>query len=219
MVSTVRVALVDDHDLFRFALGSVLGERGFKVVVDAPDARSSFPLIDREQPDLVLLDVGLPGMDGVTAVHELVSRPVRPAVMMLSAFSSHQLVSAAFEAGARGYALKALPIDELIVGIRKVVQGERYLAPGLSPLAEQSNGPLSPLSARERDIFRLLVAGDTLPEIASQLCISLKTVETHKQRIFRKLNVHSAVQLVRFAVANDLLLEQSFAGQLHKPRF
>ena len=217
-MSGVRIALIDDHELFRFALGSVLGDRGFQVVADAADARSSFPLIDRERPDVVLLDVGLPGMDGVTAVRELVSRPAEAKLMMLSAFSSPDLVSAAFEAGARGYALKEHPIDELVAGIWTVMQGERYLAPGLSPVAALPNGPLSPLSARERDIFRLLVAGRTMLEIAAQLCISVKTVETHKTRIFRKLDVHSVVQLVRFAVAHDLLLEQASAGQLHKPR-
>jgi DNA-binding NarL/FixJ family response regulator len=216
--TTVRLALVDDHELFRFSLGSVLRERGFDVVADASDARASFPLIDQARPDVVLLDVALPGMDGVTAARELLARPSSPKIMMLSAYHPPHLVAAAFEAGATGYASKSMPITELIGGIRAVAQGERYMAPGLSPLSKTTDGPLSPLSARERDIFRLLVGGGTMPEIANGLCISIKTVETHRQRIFKKLNVHSAVQLVRFAVINDLLLDGAIANDLHKRR-
>src|SRR6059058_6697895 len=107
MVTPMRVALVDDHELFRYALGSLFKERGIELVADAGDARSSFALIDRARPDVVLLDVGLPGMDGITAAHEVIARPSNPKVMMLSAYDSPHLVAAALEAGARGYALKA----------------------------------------------------------------------------------------------------------------
>jgi DNA-binding NarL/FixJ family response regulator len=164
----------------------------------------------------VLLDVGLPGLDGITAAHEVVARPSNPKVLMLSAYDSPNLVAAAMDAGARGYALKALGIDELVSGIRTVAQGERYLAPGLTVMATLANGPLAPLSARERDIFRLLVGGLTMHEMADELCISVKTAETHRQRIFKKLDVHSAVQLVRFAVANDLLFDRAVADDLRK---
>ncbi|HEY2745042.1 MAG TPA: response regulator transcription factor [Polyangia bacterium] len=214
--SIVRLALVDDHELFRYSLGSVLDRRGFEVVGGAADARSSFEVIDRTRPDVVLLDVAMPGLDGVTATREIISRPARPKVMMLSAYDAPHLVAAAFQAGAHGYAVKSLAIDELVGGIRTVAAGGRYLAPGLTALASSDNGPLSPLSARERDIFRLLVGGSTSTEIAAELCISIKTVETHRQRIFRKLNVHSALQLVRFAVLNDLLIDRAIADDLHR---
>ena len=216
MDSPVRLALVDDHELFRYSLGSVLGKRGFEVVAEAGDARASFPLIDRTRPAVVLLDLALPGMDGITAARELISRPANPKILMLSAYDAPHLVAAALDAGACGYALKSHSIEELVVGIRAVARGQRYVDPRLSTAATSPDGPLAPLTARERDIFRLLVCGKTTLELAKELCISPKTVETHRQRIFRKLNVHSAVQLLRFAVANDLLLEGSIADDLGK---
>jgi DNA-binding NarL/FixJ family response regulator len=207
----MRLGLVDDHEMFRYSLGSVLRGRGFEVVAEGADARSTFPLIDSARPEVVLLDVALPGMDGITAARELIARPSNPKILMLSAYPAPHLVAEALGAGASGYALKADSIDELVVGIRTVARGERYLAPRLSPVALAANGPLAALTPRERDIFRMIVSGKTTFELAKELCISVKTVETHRQRIFKKLNVHSAVQLVRFAVTNDVLLDRSVA--------
>ncbi|MCU1278713.1 MAG: DNA-binding response regulator [bacterium] len=205
MPSGVSLALVDDHELFRRALGDLLTARGFSLVAEAGDARSSFPLIDQARPDVVLLDLVLPGMDGVTAVRELHARAAAPKVMILSAFGSRNRVSDALEAGASGYVLKAASVDELVGGISTVIAGERYLSPGVSASDDSAEGPLGVLSKRERDIFRLLVRGLTTRQMAAELCISGKTVETHRERILRKLGMHSAVQLVRFAAANDLL--------------
>ena len=209
MGSALRLAIVDDHDLFRDSLTLLLTSRGFDMVAQASDARTIFPLVERERPDLVLMDVALPGMDGITATHELRTRHAAPRVLMLSMYDAPSLVAAALQAGADGYALKARPVDELISGIRRVAGGERWIAPGLSPQADATDGPLASLSARERDVFRLLIGGLTMRDIAKQLCISPKTVDTHRQRIFKKLDVHSAVQLLRFAAAHDLLLVKS----------
>lgn len=207
MTMASRLALVDDHELFRYSLGSALRTRGFDVVVEAGTARDSFPLIDRARPDIVLLDMRLPGMDGITAARELSSRPARPKVLMLSAYDNRQLVAAAFDAGVSGYALKSMSMDSLVDGIHAVAHGQRYLAPTLAPLASKSTGPLKALSAREREVFRLIVGGLTMREVAQQLCISIKTVQTHRQRIFTKLDIHSAVNLVRYAANNDLLVD------------
>src|SRR4051794_23674606 len=204
MSDLVRVALVDDHELFRDSLWSSLSNHGFEMVAQAATARASFPLIDHARPDVVLMDISLPDMDGITATHELVARVPAPKVLMLSAHEEPHVVAAAFAAGANGYALKSRSVEELITGIRQVAGGHRWVAPGLSALATAANGPLAALSARERDVFRLLVAGLTMRQIAAQLCISPKTVDTHRQRIFKKLDVHSSVQLVRFAASNDL---------------
>jgi DNA-binding NarL/FixJ family response regulator len=218
MRTALRLALVDDHELFRYSLGSVLGARGFEMVAEAADARTGFPLIDQTRPDVVLLDVALPRMDGITAVREIISRPAKPKILMLSAYDSPHLVGASLEAGAHGYATKAVPIDELVGAIHLVAEGKRYIAPGLVTPAIVANGPLFMLSARECDIFRLMTAGMTMREVAAELCISVKTAETHRQRIFRKLNVHSAVQLVRFAVANDVSIAVAMGQDLTKLR-
>lgn len=206
-----RLALVDDHELFRSSVASALVQRGFSVVAQAADARSSFPLIAQSCPDIVLFDIGLPGMDGITATREILSRRPAPRVMLLTAYDSPGLVTTGFEAGALGYALKSQSIETLVRGIDSVSRGERFAAPGLQP--GPVNGLFAQLTPRERDIFNAIVQGQTSRETAKELCISIKTIETHRQRIFQKLNVHSAVQVVRFAVVNDLLVPRSAGGR------
>ena len=217
MDAPLRIALVDDHELFRGPLALALASHGFDVVIEASDARSSFPLIEQARPAVVLLDVGLPGMDGVTAARELLARSPSPKIMMLSASDVPHVVAAAFEAGVAGYALKIIPLEELVRGIHAVARGERYLSPGIAAVPKLASGPLALLSARERDVFRLITRGLSTREIAGELCISVKTVETHRERVFKKLNVHSVVQLLRFAYTNGLVEGPSPETALHKP--
>lgn len=205
MSKAITVALVDDHTMFRDAMRLVLTDRGFDLVAEAGDARSCFTLIDEKRPDVVLLDLRLPGMDGVTAVRELHSRAPQSKVMILSAFSAQHEVDEAWAAGVHGYMTKNQDIDTLVDGIRTVAAGDRYMAPGLQVSGEPRPGALAPLSARERDVFRLLVRGMTTREIAAELCISGKTVDTHRERILKKLDLHSVVQLVRYAAQHDIL--------------
>ena len=206
MASAVtRVLLIDDHQLFREALGVALTESGMALVAEAGDARAGFSLIDATRPDLVLLDLKMPGMDGVTAIREILARPYQPKVIVLTAYATPRLIGDALAAGVHGFALKSNSLHELLDGITKVLAGDRWLSPSLPTMQAHGDGPLATLSPREGDVFRMLVRGLTTREIATQLCISGKTVETHRERIFRKLGVHSAVQLVRFAAANDAL--------------
>jgi DNA-binding NarL/FixJ family response regulator len=217
MRATVRLALIDDHELFRDALRATLGSHGFELVAQGADASSSFARIDEARPDVVLMDVALPGMDGITAARRILVQPSPPKVMMLSAYSTSSVVRSALDAGVDGYALKSLGMEELARGIRIVAGGERYVSPGL--VVANLDGPLACLSERERDVFRLLVSGWTLREIAKALCVGEKTVDTHRNHIYRKLGVHSAVQLVRFAVINDVLIERTVGEELDRRRF
>jgi DNA-binding NarL/FixJ family response regulator len=203
----IRLALVDDHEMFRFALSHTLRDHGFEVVVEGSDARQAFAQIDAAAPDAVLLDLNLPAMDGVTAIRELRARRRDVRIMVLTASNRPADVAAAWSAGADGYTTKIAPFEVLLDGVRRVVAGERFLEPGLSPPAANDRGadPLAVLSLRERDVFRLIVRGLTSRDIAKQLCISLKTVDTHRQRILKKLDAHSAVNLVQFAAKNGLL--------------
>jgi DNA-binding NarL/FixJ family response regulator len=205
--ANISVALVDDHIMFREAMRHLLREQGFDLVAEASDAKSSFPLIDETRPDVVLLDLRLPGMDGVTATRELQTRAPKSKVMILSAFTRQHDIDEAWAAGAHGYMTKMQDADGLREGIRAVAAGERYLAPGLAPTAKPSGreGPLGMLSPREREVFRLLVRGMTTRQIAAELTISGKTVDTHRERILKKLGLHSAVELVRFAANHDVL--------------
>jgi len=203
----ISVALVDDHVMFRQAMRHVLDAHGFDLVAEASDAQTSFPLIDAMKPAVVLLDLRLPGMDGVTAARELNVRTPATRTMILSAYSSQHDVDEAWAAGVHGYVTKVHDSDTLTSGIRAVAAGERYLAPGLAPsrARNRGDGPLGALSARERDVFRLLVRGLTTRLIAAERAISSKTVDTHRERILKKLGLHSAVELVRYAAANDIL--------------
>ncbi len=193
--------------MFREAMRHLLREQGFALVAEASDARSSFPLIDKTRPNVVLLDLRLPGMDGVTATRELQARAPDSKVMILSAYTRQHDVDEAWAAGVHGYVTKMQDAEGLRDAIRAVAAGERYLAPGLQPSAKPSErkGPIGILSARERDVFRLLCKGMTTRQIAAELVISGKTVDTHRERILKKLGLHSAVELVRYAATHDVL--------------
>jgi DNA-binding NarL/FixJ family response regulator len=208
----IKLTLVDDHRMFRAALAQVLSERGFAVVGQADDAAACFASLATERPDVLLLDLRLPGMDGVTVARNLTAQGTGPKVMIVSAYAEQSDVDEAWAAGAHGYVSKAADVDQLADGIRAVAAGERWLAPGLPsprtagrsrrPLA---TGPLAQLSARERDVFRQVVRGQTARQIAQALGIGIKTVETHRERILKKLAVHSVVDLVRLAAQHHLL--------------
>lgn len=193
--------------MFREAMRHLLSDQGFDLVGEAADARSSFAMIDATKPNVVLLDLRLPGMDGVTATRELVSRAPDSKVMILSAYSKQHELDEAWAAGVHGYMTKMEDSQKLRDAIRAVVAGERYLSPGLQPSqkTKERTGPLGILSARERDVFRLLVRGMTTRQIAAELKISGKTVDTHRERILKKLGLHSAVELVRYAAEHNVL--------------
>jgi DNA-binding NarL/FixJ family response regulator len=203
----ISVALVDDHIMFREAMRHLLRDQGFQLVAEAGDARSIFPLVDATRPHVVLLDLRLPGMDGVTASRELQSRAPASKVMILSAYSRQHELDEAWAAGVHGYMTKMQDADGLKEAIETVAAGKRYLAPGLAPSVRTSarSGPLGVLSTREREVFRLLVRGQTTRQIAAELGITAKTVDTHRERILKKLHLHSAVELVRYAATHDVL--------------
>lgn len=212
---SISLLLVDDHSVFREALSQTLSARGFDVMGQAANAAGCMASLATatRPPDVVLLDLRLPGgMDGVTITRELAERSPAPKVIIVSGYSQQYDVDEAWAAGAHGYASKGHDLEVLCDGIRAVVGGARWLGPGLpKPRATTitrkpfSDGPLASLTARERDVFRLVVRGMTAPHIALALAIGPKTVETHRERILKKLAVHSVVDLVRFAAKNHLL--------------
>ena len=218
MTTPFRVALIDDHVLFRDGLRSILAHYPeFELVGEAGSARAGYDLLERTTPDVVLLDVRLPGTDGVAAAREIKRRFSSVRVLMLSAFDDADLVSDALQAGAAGYLLKAEPTHECVEGLRAVARGRTYLAPKISSAAGEQHRRLSRspqlgstfqlLSNREKEVFHLLVRGLSNSKVARELCISVKTVESHREHILRKLGLHSIVELVRYASRNGLLSE------------
>jgi DNA-binding NarL/FixJ family response regulator len=208
----IRVILVDDHELFCEGLRALLSqEPAIEVVGTAGDARQAQQVVADHPGALVIVDVSLPGSGGVALVRELKrADPMRPA-LVLTMHEHADVVADALDSGADGYALKSQPPRELVAAIHKVAGGGRYLAPGLTaPQGDAQHravpsGLLRTLSKREREIFACLVRGDSNQQIARQLFISVKTVETHRMRVLKKLDVHSMAELVRLAVRHGHL--------------
>jgi DNA-binding NarL/FixJ family response regulator len=221
----LRLVLIDDHKVFREALRALLVTYGgISIVGEADNARTGYTVVEQARPDVVVLDVILPGVDGVSATREILRRVPEARVLILSASTHIDRFREALAAGVLGYACKDQSADELVDAIRRVAAGERYFAPRLSLLATQaeqatpvgsSNGgnvaagpdreTLEALSPREREIFDLIVRGFSNEGIARELSISIKTVETHRAHINKKLEVHSTADLVRFAARRGLL--------------
>ena len=207
-----RVLIVEDHALVRAGLRSVLD--GYEIV-EAVDARSAYQLCDATQPDLALVDVALPAEDGIACTRELKRRLPSLRILVLSSYSREDLVVNALEAGASGYALKDQEPSQIRQAIATVMSGEIYLAPRLPAASIEEHlrlkrdgaavGPLDRLSPREREIFDLQVRGFSNEQIARQLYISPKTVETHRAHIFRKLRVHAMPEMIRLAAAHNLV--------------
>ena len=214
---TLKLALVDDHRLFREGMRALLATQSdFQIVGEASQAQDAYALVDQAQPDVLLLDVSLPLASGVSVAREVLRRQPHQRILALSMFADEEHVAQALEVGVLGYASKDLSAGELFSAIRSVAHGEAYLAPGISRVVldeymrmrRTGRGPETPLrglTQREREIFELAVRGLSNQDIASQLCISKRTVETHRGRIMRKLHVHSATELVRLAARNGLL--------------
>lgn len=214
--ATISVLLVDDHHLFREGLRAVLADAGDIVVSgEASTGREAFEMVDRLKPDVVTVDVTLPDGDGILATREILRRQPGTRVLMLTMHGNHYYVSQALSAGAKGYALKEQRPTEIVDALRAVARGETYVAPQLpqelaAPAtgARKGNGatnPLDTLSPRERDIFDLIVRGYTNTVMAETLQLSVKTIETHRAHINKKLRVHSTGELIRLAALHGLV--------------
>jgi DNA-binding NarL/FixJ family response regulator len=198
----MRVLIVDDHPLLRAGVRSILGSLpGCEVIGEAGTAREALAIVDAERPDSVVMDIALPGMDGVIATREIKRRAPDTLILIFSVHHQISDVLDAFAAGASGYLLKSNG-EALPEALTTIAQGERYVASEVAlHLASPpgARGALDTLSEREREVFRLATECLTTREIARELCISRKTVDTHLYRIHRKLGVRNSAELVRLA--------------------
>ena len=216
MTSAVRVMIVDEHELFRDGLHTFIGSlSGYRITASADSVRQACTLLLRDTFDLVISDLWLSGTTGLALVREL-RRLRRPEKIMLLTVSKDVHVAAeCFSEGAAGYVLKSDPRQVLIDGIEQVTRGQRFISPGLGAaeveqlvqrrLGTVLPGPLASLSVREREVFALLVRGFSNTAAGKELCISIKTVETHRAHIMAKLDLHSLADLVRFAFTHQLV--------------
>ncbi len=203
----MKVLLIEDHPLFRAGIRQALAEAPeFQLAGEWSRARDAFPTIDGDGADIVVMDVSLPGMDGIVATPEILRRAPRCRVLMFTVYDQISDVLDALAAGAAGYALKTDDMTSFLSALRAVARGERYISPRLAERMEAHNRHREPasdilavLSNREREVFRLAAECLLTREIARELCISRKTVDTHLYRIHRKLGIRTTAELVRLA--------------------
>jgi DNA-binding NarL/FixJ family response regulator len=209
---TIRVLVVDDHAIVRTGLRRVLdAEDDIETVGEAPNAeRAVFEALETK-PDVVLMDVVMPGKSGIDGTPALLQAVPETKVLVLSMQDDPHYVREAFEAGASGYVLKEAADTEVVDAVRAVAAGERYLHPALgaqlvaAEAEERKRAESDPLSEREREVLKLLALGHTNQEIASLLFISVRTAETHRAHIMQKLGLSSRAELVRYALDQGLI--------------
>ena len=212
---SIRVLIVDDHAVVRTGLRRVLdAEADIETVGEAPDAeRAIFEAIENK-PDVVLLDVMMPGKSGIEILPSLLQAVPDVRVLILSMQDDPRYVREAFDAGASGYVLKEAADTEVVGAVRAVAAGEQYVHPALgarlvaAEAEARRRADADPLSEREREVLRLLALGHTNQEIASMLYISVRTAETHRAHIMGKLGLGSRAELVRHALAEGLLEQE-----------
>ena len=208
----LRVVIADDHAVVRAGLRVLLErEQGIEPVAEAGTAQEAVDCAVAHRPDVVLLDVTMPGESGIDAIPRLLEGSPKSKVLVLSMHDDPRYVRGAFTAGASGYILKEAADAELVAAIREVAAGATYVNPELgarmiaADTKRQAEANADPLSAREHEVLQLLALGHTNQEIAEQLFISVRTAETHRAHIMRKLRLGSRAELVRYALAHRML--------------
>lgn len=211
-----RIIIVEDHTIIREGLCSILSvNEAYEIVGEAEDGLQAIQAIGRLQPDLVLMDLSMPRMNGLEAIQDVKSRYPEVKILVLTVHKTEEHVLAAFEAGADGYILKYASKNELLMAIKSVLKGENYISPKISDkvlegFLESSKtvkkiSSWDTLTPRERQVLKLVGEGYKNKEISDYLCISVKTVETHRSSIMKKLDLHSAAELAAYAVEKGLV--------------
>jgi two-component system, NarL family, response regulator NreC len=210
----IKVLLADDHQLFREGIATLLfSAENIEVIAQAEDGTDALEKLKHCKPDVVLLDIAMPGMNGIEASKKIKRIYPEVKIITLSMHSDKQYVKGALEAGADGYLLKNCTYRQLTDAIQSVYEGKKYLSQDITEMV--ISGYLSPskseesdfdkLSEREKEIFMLFAHGKTTREISEKLFISVKTVNTHKQNILEKLQLASSTELVKYALKNNLI--------------
>ncbi len=216
-MSKISIIIADDHAVLRSGLKALLHcSPQFAVIGEAGDGLEAIKLVEKLNPDVLLLDLSMPGMNGVDCIREIRSRGLPCRILVLTMYDEEEYIKEVMQAGANGYVLKKSADTELIEGIIKIHSGKKYLNEVISqtlidsllraPVNEPDpKNPYITLSTREREVLRLLAQGHTNSEIAAMLSISVKTVDTYRSRIMQKLNVRKKSELVNYAIQNKLI--------------
>lgn len=210
----VRIILAEDHRITREGLVNLLEERSdMQVVGEAENGREAVRLATELSPDLVIMDVTMPDLNGIDATRIITSGSNNTKVIALSMYSDKQFVQGMIQAGASGYLLKDCAFEELVSAIQAVIQGDTYLSPGIAGIVVQDylnklttdrSSADTVLTNREREVLQLIAEGNSTKEIAARLTVSVKTVETHRRQIMEKLGIFSIAELTKYAIREGL---------------
>jgi DNA-binding NarL/FixJ family response regulator len=211
---SIRILLADDHQIMRDGLRAVLAsEDSFEIVGEAENGREAATLARTLVPDVIIMDIGMPDLNGVEATRQIKADNPGIKVIALSMYADRGYVLGILEAGASGYVLKTGAYDELHRAVKAVTQGKSYLSPDITQMvvdaqvrapSQRGTSAQTSLGPREREIVQLLAEGHTSPQIARQLHISTRTVETHRHNIMKKLDLHSVADITKYAIREGL---------------
>jgi len=206
----LRILLADDHLIFRQGLKGLLERDGFQIVGEAADGQEAIRRARDASPDVAVLDLAMPLLNGLDAAREIVRASARTRPILLTMHSEDPYVMEALRAGIKGYVLKTQAATDLIQAIQEVSRGKVYLSPGVSTAVVEAylaktELPPDPLSPREREVLQLVAEGKTTKEIARLLGVSVKTAERHRTRIMEKLDIHQTAGLVRYAIRRGMV--------------
>lgn len=211
-----KIVIAEDHTILRAGLRALLsGQNGLEVIGEAGDGREAIRKVDTLQPDLLLIDLSMPKLNGIDAIREIKSQHPEIKIIVLTVHKSDEYIIAAFKAGANGYMLKDASQNELLLAIDYVINGKTFLSPSISDKVvdaflntDKKDKPatgLDNLTAREREILKLVAEGNTNKKIADHLCISLKTVEKHRSNLMKKLDLRNTAALTAYAIEKKMV--------------
>src|SRR4051812_2264157 len=219
---TTRVLLADDHRILRQGLRSLLSAQpDFEIVAEAEDGRTAVEMAERLSPHVIVMDIGMPDLNGVDATRQIVTKMPSVRVIALSAYADRRLIAEVLKAGASGYLLKESAFEELVEAIRTAAARKVYLSPKIAAeLVEdyvrmsKEPGPsvFESLSPREREVLQLIAEGHSTKEVARTLKVSVKTVETHRRQLMNKLELFSVAELTRYAIREGLVSLETRTG-------
>ncbi len=211
---SIKVLLADDHRIVREGVCSLLGnEPDMEIVGEAEDGRQALELVSELLPDVIVMDITMPNLNGVDATRQIIRNSPNIKVVALSIHSSRAFVADMLKAGASGYVLKESPFDELVGAIRRVVAGEKHLSPKVAGvvvsdyverLSKVNESPLDALIPREREVLQLIGEGKNTKEIATRLHVGTKAIEANRRKIMEKLDAHSIAELVKISILGGL---------------
>ena len=212
MNNKIRILVADDHAIMRDGINSLLSRYDdIEIIGEAADGNETFKKTIELSPDVVIMDIGMPGMDGLETARRIRKKKSRAKVLILTQYESPEYLISAIKAGVSGYIPKKAASNDLVSALRSVCKGYSYLYPSLTPgflqdyLKHVEKEPFDLLTSREREVLKLIVDGCTNRQIADKLILSLKTVIGHRTRIFTKLDIHNEVDLIRYALKKGLV--------------